>query len=69
MPRKLMVYFTNDYRAQFDKDKVVFVSDPFAMMNETLVQSYIEEGRSVVNWDNVSFVKEIEERDTVPYEE
>ena len=69
MPRKLMVYFTNDYRAQFDADKVVFVSDPFATMNETLVQSHIEEGRSVVNWDNVCFIREIEERDTVPYVE
>lgn len=55
----IMVYFKNHKVVKFQKDQVVF-ADPF---NDNL-DSYIDNGKAVVNWDNVSFVRKWDPKPT-----
>ena len=58
---EIMVYFNSGNKARFDADKTTF-----AVINGQRNDRFapdIDGGKIVVNWDNVSFVRQIEERE------
>ena len=59
MPDKITVYFNNDYRAVFNIDDVtmVYTVDGSVQSINGSVFNSIKNGRVVVNWSNVCFIK------------
>lgn len=63
---KLVVYFVNNCKVEFDKENVAFNGDgivfdflPFDRPEEEKMYSaLVENGRALVNWKNVCYVKE-----------
>lgn len=71
---KLAVYFVNNHAVEFDRDKVTFkgngesfftLSDTY--QEEDLYSSLVKDGKVLVNWENVAFVREVKEKN--PLEE
>lgn len=71
---KLAVYFVNNHAVEFDRDKVAFkgsgesfftLSDTY--QEEDLYSSLVKDGKALVNWENVAFVREVKEKN--PLEE
>lgn len=71
---KLAVYFVNNHAVEFDRDKVTFkgsgesfftLSDTY--QEEDLYSSLVKDGKALVNWENVAFVREVKEKN--PLEE
>ena len=60
MSDKICVYFNNDYRAVFDRKDVLILCAPddVGAINPTTLAD-----RTVVNWDNVCFIRPYEEKD------
>ncbi|MBR4457365.1 MAG: hypothetical protein IKS31_00175 [Clostridia bacterium] len=52
MSKEIIVYFVNNCSAKFDKDNVVFSDD-------TPSPNYFNIGKTVLNWRNVCFVRDI----------
>lgn len=64
MPDKIAVYFNNDYRAVFNIDNVTMaytVDGSVQSINGSVFNS-IKNGRVVVNWNNVCFIRPYEEK-------
>lgn len=66
---KVMVYFTNGCKAQFDMDKVSFSTRDgmhFGLVGtEEKVQTYaglMANGTALINWENVSFIQKVHEK-------
>lgn len=66
---KLAVYFVNNHAVEFDRDKVAFkgsgesfftLSDTY--QEEDLYSSLVKDGKALVNWENVAFVREVKEK-------
>lgn len=66
---KLAVYFVNNHAVEFDRDKVTFkgsgesfftLSDTY--QEEDLYSSLVKDGKALVNWENVAFVREVKEK-------
>lgn len=74
---KIVVYFIDDHKAIFDRDKVVFENSDglFSALSEAFpaekaCSEILNSGKALVNWANVCFVRALnseEERDL--YEE
>lgn len=71
---KIAVYFVNNHAVEFDRDKVCFKGsgETFFTLSETyqeedLYSSLVTDGKALVNWENVAFVKEAKEKN--PLEE
>ena len=66
----MMVYFSNGCKAPFWRDRTSFKDKDGSFF--TLSEAYqgeenystlLDEGRAVINWENVSFVKGIDKRE------
>lgn len=67
---RIAVYFVNNNKAEFDREKICFrVGDGtiFELGNnyqdEDDYANLVVDGRTMINWDNVCFVKECAEQD------
>ena len=60
MTDKICVYFNNNYRAVFDRVDVFIVKDD---IGHELIPDKIKDQRTVVNWDNVCFIRPYEEKE------
>ena len=60
MTDKICVYFNNDYRAVFDRKDVLLLYAPKDLPS---VASIKLADRTVVNWNNVCFIRPYEEKD------
>lgn len=60
MKQMVMVYFHNGCKAQFDVEKVKFV-DMAGAGFEPALRRAVENGISIVNWNNVSFIQPVKE--------
>lgn len=63
----MMVYFSNGCKAPFQRDKTsfkdrdgIFFSFSEVYQGEEEYSKLLDDGRAVINWENVSFVKGIE---------
>lgn len=65
----MMVYFNDGKRAPFDRDKTSFRSgESYFTLSKTFqgVENYadvLDDGRALINWDSVAFVRMIQEED------
>ena len=60
MTDKICVYFNNDYRAVFDRKDVLIIRAP----EDLPTVDHIKVGNmTVVNWNNVCFIRPYEEKD------
>lgn len=59
MTDKICVYFNNDYRAVFDRKDVLIICAPEDMLGVAQLTA----DKTVVNWDNVCFIRPYEEKD------
>ena len=60
MTDKICVYFNNDYRAVFDRKDVLILCAP----EDVGAIDHIKlADRTVVNWDNVCFIRPYEEKE------
>lgn len=71
---KIVVYFNNNHAVEFDRDKVAFkgsgetffsLSDSYE--GEDAYANLVTDGKALINWENVAFVKEAKEHN--PLEE
>lgn len=60
--KKLAVYFSNNNKTVFDLDRVEIITNSQVRSNGDLIVSDAADGLCVVNWDNVCYIKAIEER-------
>ena len=70
MGRQIMVYFVDNHKALMDRDKVLFrdadgtcfaVSDDYKEEDE--YASLIADGKALVNWQNVCWIREYTPKD------
>lgn len=57
----IMVYFNNGIRARFPEDKLTFTH--LGSMSNEEYKPDTTDGRAVVNWRNVCFVRAFEEKE------
>lgn len=63
---RIMVYFRDGQKAGFDRDKVSFSNggdNVFSFSEKSEANTFsglIDDGKALVNWHNVCFVREIE---------
>ena len=61
---KIIVYFTNNHAVEFDPKKVSFKDgETFFRLSEDertddLYSNLVTDGKALINWNNVAFVKE-----------
>ncbi len=67
---RIKVYFIDEHKAVFDRDKVSFRGSDGAFFSfseeieeDCCYSDLVSDGRVMVNWDNVCFVREIEEEE------
>lgn len=60
MTDKICVYFNNDYRAVFNREDVLLIYVPNELPRVANVKLA---DKTVVNWDNVCFIRPYEEKD------
>jgi len=60
MTDKICVYFNNDYRAVFDREDVLIMCAPEGLMSVDCIK---QTDMTVVNWNNVCFIRPYEEKD------
>lgn len=72
--KRIVVYFSNGFKAEFDRDKVAFKDRDgtfFTLSNvypqEDDYVNLVSEGRTFINFDNVCYVQE--EKEPADYEE
>lgn len=59
--KKIVVYFCNNNKAQFD-DGCVYIETSQRPDADDIIRDAME-GCSVVNWNNVCFIRAVEERE------
>lgn len=66
---RIAVYFVNNHMVEFDRDKVTFKGsgESFFTLSDTYLEedSYsnlVADGKALINWENVAFVKEAKEK-------
>ena len=66
--RKIVVYFTNNHAVEFDREKAAFKDSngtvftlSEAYNDEDAYSDLVTDGKALINWDNVAFVKESKE--------
>lgn len=70
---RIAVYFVNNHAVEYDRDKASFKDgETFFTLSEDVREedaysSLVDDGRSLINWDNVCFVRAVKEKD--PLEE
>ena len=57
MNNYIVVYFANSCSAKFDKKDVVFITDE-TTLPDTL-SNYLNSGKTVINWHNVCFLRDV----------
>lgn len=67
MPERIRIYFVDNHVLEIEREKAAFTSGDgmFFCMSEALREmelnysEIVRDGRVLINWDNVCFVKEI----------
>lgn len=71
MSRQITVFFLNNHAVTFDRDRVSFSGDGICFDFEEeerpeelkTYSALVTDGRALVNWDNVCYVRESPEKD------
>lgn len=68
---RITVFFVNNHAVDFDRDKVSFCDSGNCFFDfseiekkeeEKMYSFLVKDGRALVNWDNVAFVRESREK-------
>ena len=66
MPERIRIYFVDNHVLEIEREKAVFTrGDECFDLSETkedkktIYGELVRDGRAMINWDNVCFVKEI----------
>ena len=70
---KIVAYFNNNHAVEFEREKALFKNNTevFSLSNlyddEDTYANLVKDGKALINWENVAFVKEAKEHN--PLEE